>query len=316
MSQPHLRIRQALSFLKAINTPSEQQNERSAITLLALLDLTAKKTWTKSTDPLRKITEMMDWMSAEYNVKYAPNSRETIRRYTVHQFVQMGILSENPDQPDRPINSPKWCYQVEPSFLALAKTYKTKNWVIKLKSYLADPKVINRLKVRHRNLPKIPVQLSENQSIELSAGGQNVLIKQIVEDFCSRYVAKADILLLGDAADKALIDEISKLGKIGVTIDLQGKAPDVVIHDIKRNWLIIVEAVTSHGPIDQKRRNEIKDLFGMSNIGIVYVTAFPDTATYAKYCKMIAWETDVWIADQPDHLIHYNGTRFLGPYDE
>ena len=120
MSQPHLRIRQALNFLEAIDTPAEQQNERSALTLLALLDLTSKKTWSKASAPLRKITEMMDWMAAEYSVKYAPNSRETIRRYTVHQFVQMGILCENPDQPDRPINSPKWCYQVEPSFLALA----------------------------------------------------------------------------------------------------------------------------------------------------------------------------------------------------
>ena len=102
---------------------------------------------------------MMDWMAAEYNVKYAPNSRETIRRYTVHQFVQMGILCENPDDPDRPINSPKWCYQVEPSFLAFAKTYKTKRWASALKNYLTESKGTNRLKVRHRNLPKIPVQL-------------------------------------------------------------------------------------------------------------------------------------------------------------
>jgi adenine-specific DNA-methyltransferase len=316
MPQPHLRIRQALSFLEAINTPSEQQNERSAITLLALLDLNPKKTWSKSSAPLRKITEMMDWMLAEYKIKYAPNSRETIRRYTVHQFVQMGILSENPDQPDRPINSPKWCYQVEPSFLALAKTYKTKSWNNALKTYLTDSKDSNRLKARHRNLPKIPVQLSENHSIELSAGGQNILIKKIVEDFCSRFVLKGEILLLGDAADKALVDETAKLKKIGVTIDARGKAPDVVIHDKKRNWLIIVEAVTSHGPIDQKRRNEIKDLFGKSTLGIVYVTAFPDSATYCKYCKSIAWETEVWIADQPDHMIHYNGTRFLGPYED
>jgi adenine-specific DNA-methyltransferase len=313
MSKPHLRIRQALSLLKEINTPSEQLNERSALTLLALLDLTAQKTWSKSTAPLRKITEMMDWMSTEYNVKYAPNSRETIRRYTVHQFVQMGILCENPDDPDRPINSPKWCYQVEPSFLALAKTYKSKSWVSALKIYLTDSIATNRLKVRHRNLPKIPVQ---NHNIELSAGGQNILIKQIVEDFCSRFVSKGEILLLGDAADKAIVDETTKLAKLGVKIDSRGKAPDVVIHDKMRNWLIIVEAVTSHGPIDQKRRNEIKDLLSKSKIGIVYVTAFPDAATYCKYCKSIAWETEVWIADQPDHMIHYNGTRFLGPYEE
>lgn len=139
------------------------------------------------------------------------------------------------------------------------------------------------------------------------------LIQQVTTVFLRQFFPAGEVLLGGDPA---LVDETAKLAKIGVKIDLRGKAPDVVIHDKKRNWLIIVEAVTSHGQIDQKRRNEIKDLFGKSEIGIVYVTAFPDTTTYLKYARSIAWETEVWIADQPEHMIHYNGTRFLGPYEE
>jgi adenine-specific DNA-methyltransferase len=142
---------------------------------------------------------------------------------------------------------------------------------------------------------------------------QPSLIQQVITSFIKEFFPHGEIIL---GADKALVDETAKLAKIGVELDSRGKAPDVVIHDKKRNWLIIVEAVTSHGPIDQKRRNEIKDLFGKSKIGIVYVTAFPDAATYVKYARTIAWETEVWLAEQPEHLIHYNGTRFLGPYEE
>ncbi|MFS2517149.1 MULTISPECIES: BsuBI/PstI family type II restriction endonuclease [Parabacteroides] len=27
----------------------------------------------------------------------------------------------------------------------------------------------------------------------------------------------------------------------------------------------------------------------------------------------IAWETEVWIAENPGHMIHFNGDRFIGP---
>ena len=315
MSQTHPKIRQALKVLAALDAPNEQQNERSALTLLALADLQPKMTWKKATTPLRKITEMMDWMQEHYAVKYAPNTRETIRRQTVHQFVQMGILLENPDQPDRPINSPNWCYQLTPALLKLIQTFGDKNWESSLASYLKSTDGKNRLKTRHRDLPMTPIKLPKGQTINLSAGGQNNLIRQIIEDYCPRFVSGGSVLLVGDAGNKNIIEDNDALSALGIQLPARGKAPDVIIHDIKHNWLIVIEAVTSHGPIDQKRRNEISDLFSKSDIGIVYLTAFPNTATYVKFAKNIAWETEVWIADAPDHLIHYNGSRYQGPYE-
>jgi hypothetical protein len=46
----------------------------------------------------------------------------------------------------------------------------------------------------------------------------------------------------------------------------------------------------------------------------VYVSAFPDGKTFGRYRRAIAWESEVWIADAPTHMIHFNGNRFLGPY--
>ena len=90
--------------------------------------------------------------------------------------------------------------------------------------------------------------------------------------------------------------------------------PDVVLDYPEREWLVLVESVTSHGPVDGKRHEELARLFAKSKAGLVYVTAFPSRVIMARYLGKIAWETEVWCADAPSHLIHFNGERFLGPY--
>lgn len=97
-------------------------------------------------------------------------------------------------------------------------------------------------------------------------------------------------------------------------IDPHGKMPDVVIHYVERNWLILIEAVTSHGPVNLLRHNQLRDLFAGSKVGLVFVTTFLDRRAMREYLPEIAWETEVWVADAPEHLIHFNGARFLGPY--
>ncbi len=88
-----------------------------------------------------------------------------------------------------------------------------------------------------------------------------------------------------------------------------------MIHLKTKNWLVLIEAVTSHGPIGLKRHNELKDLFRMARLGLVFVTAFLTRRAMTKYLADIAWETEVWIAETPSHVIHFNGERFLGPYE-
>jgi adenine-specific DNA-methyltransferase len=307
------RVKEALQVLIAVGIPREQQNERSALTLLALGDIQPRTPWNSAKTPLRRITEMMDWMRDYYEVRYAPNTRETIRRQTVHQFVQHGLLIENPDKPDRPINSPKWCYQLSPEAIKLLQTIGSTAFKKQIQQFRKNP-AVSALKARHRDLPRESVRMPDGAVIELSAGGQNTLIRAIVEEFAPRFVRSPKVLLLGDAANKEIISDVSAMTKLGVVLPQRGKAPDVLIHDAKRDWLIIIEAVTSHGPVDQKRKNELAHLFTSARPGLVFVSAFPDRKTFTKFHASIAWETEVWIADAPDHMIHFNGERFLGPY--
>jgi len=142
-----------------------------------------------------------------------------------------------------------------------------------------------------------------------------VLIKEIIEQFAPRFTPGGHVIYVGDAGEKHLLNDEKYLKKLGVEIDRHGKMPDVVIHHKDRNWLALIEAVTSHGPVHMLRHTQLKDLFAGSKAGLVFVTAFLDRQAMREYLPDIAWETEVWVADAPSHLIHFNGERFLGPYE-
>jgi adenine-specific DNA-methyltransferase len=308
------RLAEALTILKALSVPREQQNERSALVLLALLGMTPAKQWRSAETPLLGITEMMDLFRDHFGKRYAPNSRETVRRFTVHQFVQMGLVVANPDDPGRPVNSPDNRYQAAPALLKLARTYGSRRWKDSLAGFLKNADGLGRLHSREREMVLIPVTLPNGTKLKITAGGQNVLVKKIVEDFCPRFTPDGVVVYVGDTGDKQLHIESGYFEQLGVKIDEHGKIPDVVVHLPERNWLVLIEAVTSHGPIGLKRHNELKDLFKGARAGLVFVTSFLTRRAMTKYLADIAWETEVWVAEAPSHIIHFNGERFLGPY--
>ena len=310
------KIREALTILNDLGLPRQQQNERSALTLLSLLGLKPDTAWEDAADPLMGITPMMDFFHEHYGKKYAPNTRETMRRQTVHQFLQAALIVANPDKPSRPTNSPKAVYQIEPSALKLLRCFGKPGWSGYLQKYPRTIKTLKRLYARERDMRRLPVQLADGQEIRLSPGGQNVLVKKIIDDFCPLFTPGGYIIYVGDTQAKWAYFDASALAILGIDIDEHGKMPDVVVHHVEKNWLVLIEAVTSHGPVNPKRRQELKELFSGSTSGLVFVTAFLDRRAMLKYLNDISWETEVWIAESPTHLIHFNGERFLGPYEE
>lgn len=160
----------------------------------------------------------------------------------------------------------------------------------------------------------IPVQVSEGREITLSPGAHSTLIKQIIEEFAPRFAPNSEVIYVGDTGSKTGYFEAQRLRELGVTTNQHGKMPDVVLYFGRKDWLLLIESVTSHGPVDSKRHNELSDLFSSALPGIVYVTAFPSRSAMTRYLNEISWETEVWCASSPTHLIHFNGVRFLGPY--
>jgi hypothetical protein len=310
------KLREATEILKSLRFGPKQSNETAGYVLLALLDLDPSQPWSAATGPLRGITPIIEYLRKKYRKEYAPNSRETIRDEAVKYFVEQGLLLRNPDKPDRPTNSGQTVYQVEASALTLIRTFETFAWQKQLAAYLSSRTQIKAELERQRNIPRIPVKLSDGTSITLSPGGQNPLIKSVIEGFCPRYAPGASIAYIGDAEDKFLHLDATYLNGLGIVIAPSAKMPDVIAHDTKRDWLLLIEAVVSAGTIDAKRRQELKTLFSSCRAGLVFVTAFESRDTFGRFQRLISWETEVWIAAEPDHVIHFNGVRFLGPYPD
>jgi adenine-specific DNA-methyltransferase len=254
------RLKEAREVLKLLGLPRQQQNDRSALTLLAFLDLKPKTPWSKAQSPLRGITQMMEFFAEHYGREYAPNSRETVRRQTVHQFVDAGLILLNPDEPSRPINSGKFVYQIEPSALELLRKFKSPAWTPDLRTYLTSVETLEHRYAQKREMDRIPLKLASGKPITLSPGGQNVLVEKIIHEFCPRFTPEAAPIYVGDTDEKWAHFDKERLEALGVTLDPHGKMPDVVVHQEDKDWLVLIEAVTSHGPVDRVLSAGVLDL--------------------------------------------------------
>ncbi len=199
--------------------------------------------------------------------------------------------------------------------LTLLRSFGSPEWHDNLTTYLSLNQTLATKYAMEREQNRIPMQIAPGKEITLSPGEHSELIRAIVEDFGPRFAPGSLLVYAGDTGDKWGYFDAALLTKLGVGVDSHGKMPDVALHFVEKNWLLLIESVTSHGPVDGKRHAELTKLFAGSTAGLVYVTAFPNRSIMGRYLGEIAWETEVWVADAPSYLIHFNGVRFLGPYN-
>lgn len=307
------KIEQAQEILEALGLPAAQQNEISALTLLTLAQLSEKTPWKNAKSENLRVHDILGEIKRRYGREYAENSRETIRRKVLHQFEQAGIVIRNVDDPERPTNSGLNNYVLSDLVLDVIQSYGTSKWKEKSKIFVDQQGRLLDVYQRAREQTKIPLHIAEGKVFKLSPGRHNKLEVAIVEEFGPRFAPGSKLIYLGDTAKKILVLDKEGFTRLGVSVSEHGKFPDVVLYDAKKKWLFLIEAVTTHGPISPKRQVELEKLFEKARAGKIFVTAFLDFVTYKKYANDIAWETEVWIAEMPSHMIHFNGDKFLGP---
>jgi adenine-specific DNA-methyltransferase len=286
------KIQEAQRILQELGLPPAQQNEISALTLLALGNLSETMSWTQISRQPITIHNMMGFMKQHYGRIYAENTREVVRRQVIHQFEQARLVDRNPDDPTHPTNSPNTCYALTEDALDVLRQFGTQIWEDTVTHFLEQHVALWEHYQRSRQAVALPLKLADGQKLYLTPGKHNKLQIAIIENFGPRFAANAIILYLGDAANKLVIYERERLEQLGVPITNHDKLPDIILFHEARNWLYLIEAVTSHGPVSHKRRVEFR-----------------------RHIPHIAWETEVWIAAIPEHMIHYNGEKFLRPYE-
>ena len=309
-----LKIEEAQAILKELGLPDAQQNEISGYALLALCNIKENDRWLNSFRQSHGVSKgIMAFIAKNYGKEYAPNTRETFRRQVLHQFVQAGIVDYNPDIPNLPVNSPRAHYAISAKALETIKTFGTKKWKNSVMQFKTEIGELKKKYSKERKLSRVPITLPNGKVLLLSPGKHNLVQAAIVEEFASRFAKGSILLYLGDTEQKNLQIDKKKLASIGIPITEHSKLPDVVIYDESKDWLYLIEAVTSHGPMSPKRIVELEEFLINCKAGKIYVSAFPDFSEFKKHTKNIAWDTEVWILEFPEHMIHFNGDRFLGP---
>jgi len=308
------KVREAKEILNVLGLPKAQQNEMSALTFLALCGIGKQDSWQNSRKHSITVTKgIMNFISDKYKKRYAPNTRETFRRQVLHQFVQARIANYNPDNPELPTNSPLAHYALTNEALSVVQLYGTNSWPDEVAKFIRKyGKLISKY-TKERDKIMVPVVFNEKLSFRLSPGKHNQLQAAIIQEFAPRFAPASTVLYLGDTAKKNLYLDKNKLEELNIPITEHDKLPDVILYDSKRSWLFLIEAVTSHGPVTPKRIIELQEMLANCNLGKIYVSAFPDFHEFRRHTNEISWETEVWIMENPDHMIHYNGDRFAGP---
>ncbi|MBC7554196.1 MAG: restriction endonuclease [Taibaiella sp.] len=313
-------INEALDILHCVGIPladkSERRLERMAMCLLAVADVTSDWKKAKGDDENRhlKTREIISYVNLNFEENISPGSYDDIRRKDLKLLVLAGLVVNSSDNPGAATNDPTRGYTLNPDFKKLIISFGAKGWGSNLEKFVAGNNNLSEILSGKREILLIPVTLPDGKPLELSLGEHNILQKEIIENFLPRFGSDCEVLYIGDTSNKMLHIEREELKKLNFFKLSHDELPDIIAFSRKNNWLYLIEAVHSSGPMSEVRVYELKQLLKNCKAELIFVTAFHSKMVFRKWITDIAWETEVWIADNPDHLIHFNGHKFLGAY--
>ena len=302
------KINEARELLKMLGMPKTQQADICCYVLLAMAGIKPDTLWKDAGNEWIRIHDIIQFANTYYGSTYAENSRETFRKQALHHFRNAALVEDN----GKATNSPNYRYRLTEETLQMVRTFQTSEWQKSVSRFLEYHEKLVDMYASKKKMTMMPVRIN-GADFQFSTGRHNELQKAIIEGFAPRFAPDSECLYVGDTIEKDLVKNVDKLEKLGFEITLHDKMPDVVLYREDKDWIYFVESVTSVGPMDAKRILEITEMTKNVTAGKIFVTAFLDFKTYKRFSENLAWETEVWIAEMPEHMIHLNGDKFLGP---
>ena len=302
------KIEETREFLQMIGMPKAQQADICCYVILAMAGVKPDMSWSETTNEWIRIHDIIQFVNTFYDMSYAENSRETFRKQALHRFRTAALIEDN----GKATNSPNYRYRLTEETVEMLRTMGTPAWKTSVKRFLYYHEKLIDLYASKKKMTIMPVNIN-GESFKFSTGKHNELQIAIIEEFAPRFAPNSECLYVGDTIEKDLVKNVEKLKELGFEITLHDKMPDIVLYRKDKDWIYFVESVTSVGPMDPNRILEITEMTKDVTAGKIFVTAFLDFKTYKKFAEDLAWETEVWIAEMPEHMIHLNGDRFMGP---
>jgi BsuBI/PstI restriction endonuclease domain/BsuBI/PstI restriction endonuclease HTH domain len=313
-------INEALDILQKTGIPFESKTEKAlqsmAMCFLAVAGVTKNWKQAKGLNENRnlKTRDIIKYINEHYEENISSGSYDDIRRKHMKLLLLADYILNSAKNPNAATNDPTRGYSLHPDFKNLITYYNTSEWEIKLKLFLKNKTSLAEILTRKRNIVKIPVTLPGGKEIQLSQGGHNQLQREVIEEFLPRYGKGCEILYIGDTSNKILHIEEKRLEKLGFFKLSHDELPDIIAYNAEKNWLYLIEVVFSSGPMSEERVFELKKMLKKCKAHLIFVTALTSKADFRKWSMEIAWETEIWMADSPDHVAHFNGDKFFGPY--
>lgn len=302
------KINEARELLKMLGMPKTQQADICCYVLLAMAGIKPDTLWEDAGNEWIRIHDIIQFANTYYGSTYAENSRETFRKQALHHFRNAALVEDN----GKATNSPNYRYRLTEETLQMVRTFQTSEWQKSVSRFLEYHEKLLDMYASKKKMTMMPVRIN-GADFQFSIGRHNELQKAIIQEFAPRFAPNSECLYVGDTIEKDLVKNVDKLKELGFEITLHDKMPDVVLYREDKDWIYFVESVTSVGPMDSKRILEITEMTKNVVAGKIFVTAFLDFKTYKRFSETLAWETEVWIAEMPEHMIHLNGDKFLGP---
>ena len=312
-------INEALYILSRFGVPiegiSKRRLERIAMAFLAVANVRIDTGWAKvdSFHALRT-REIIRYWNNYFHETISESSYDDIRRKDLKLTVLAGIIIASSANPNAARNDGTRAFALSSDYVALIRAFGSDSWETEVEEFLANKVTLEEQLSGKRDLSLIPVSFPSGKTSEFSPGKHNELQKAVIEEFLPRYGYGAEVLYVGDTANKFLHLEKERLEALQFFELSYGELPDIVAYSEQRNWLYLIEAVHSSGAISAVRLVELKKLTEQCTADIIFVTTFLDRKTFRQFAPEIAWETEVWIAEAPDHVIHFDGEKFLGSY--
>jgi len=313
-------IFKTLDILIAVGIPlddlTDRRKERMALALLAVGNIKTSYSEVLSTQDnhFLKTRDIIEYENANFSEKISSGSYDDIRRKDLIRLVAAGFVQNSSSIEAKATNNPTRGYGLNPLFADLLKKYNTQFWNEELAKFLSKNRSLKEEMEHKRNLQKIPVLLPSGENIELSYGEHNILQKEIIETFLAKFGFKSQVLYVGDTSDKFLYKDENMLSTLNCFELKHDELPDVIAYSKEKNLLFLCEAVHSAGPMSELRVRKLKEQLKNCTAETVFVTAFMTKKDFRKWTLDIAWETEVWIAEIPEHMIHFNGYKFLEIY--
>jgi hypothetical protein len=314
-------INEALDILENVGIPFAGKRERGlesmAMAFLAVAGV--KKSWKEAQGQNEhrhlKTREIIKFVNDNYEENISPGSYDDMRRKHLKLLVLADLVLNSADNPSAAQNDPTRGYTLAGEFKSLVTFYGTDEWDIKLKLFTKNRPSLNEILQRKRDMPKVRVTLPSGHILDFSRGGHNQLQREIIEEFLPRFGAGCEVLYVGDATDKFLLRDDDKLKELGFFELTHDSLPDIVAYNKEKNWLFLIEAFYTSGPMSEERVLELKKALTACTADLIFITAFTSKTDFKKNVADVGWETEVWTADNPDHMVHFNGGKFLGPYN-